>query len=221
MVVCMRGLAGAKDVTKIVLVRHGQSEWNLTNRFTGWADVPMTEYGRRQARALGKALRKEKFHALFTSRLKRARETLDLIIQEIGADPALVVETESLNERHYGDLQGLYENEAFQRIGLTSDGMGLFRRSFQERPPGGESLEDTSRRVLSFFENDIASKFGIGKNTLIVAHANSLLMIVMYLEGLEPQEAMARQLMPGTGLVYEIRTDGTLMSKNVLVSGLE
>jgi len=198
----------------LVLVRHGQSLWNLENRFTGWVDVPLSAKGLDEARRAGELLKGFRFDVAYTSALTRAQETLR-IMQEVMGTELPVIRDQALNERHYGDLQGLNKEETAKRYG--ADQVKLWRRSYDVRPPNGESLELTAKRTLPFFDRCIAGDLRQGKNVLVVAHGNSNRSIVMELDELTGEQVVALELATGAPLVYEMAADGaTVKSKRVL-----
>jgi 2,3-bisphosphoglycerate-dependent phosphoglycerate mutase len=198
----------------LVLVRHGQSLWNLENRFTGWVDVPLTEKGRSEARRAGELLRDFRFDVAYTSALSRAQETLRIMLETMGAQPP-IIRDQALNERHYGDLQGLNKEDTAKRYGAPQ--VKLWRRSYDVPPPNGESLELTAKRTLPFYDRCIAGDLRQGKNVLVVAHGNSNRSIVMQLDKLSGEEVVALELATGAPLVYEMDGKGeTVKSKTVL-----
>ena len=198
----------------LVLVRHGQSLWNLENRFTGWVDVPLTAKGIAEGRRAGELLKAFRFEVAYTSALTRAQETLRLMLEVMGAQPP-VIRDQALNERHYGDLQGLNKEDTAKRYGAEQ--VKLWRRSYDVPPPNGESLELTAKRTLPFFDRCIAGDLRQGKNVLVVAHGNSNRSIVMQLDKLSGEQVVALELATGAPLVYEIGADGaTVKSKRVL-----
>ena len=198
----------------LVLVRHGQSLWNLENRFTGWIDVPLSEQGVAEARRAGDLLKAFRFDVAYTSALTRAQETLRILLETMGAQPP-VIRDQALNERHYGDLQGLNKEDTAKRYG--ADQVKLWRRSYDVPPPNGESLEMTAKRTLPFFDRCIAGDLRQGKNVLVVAHGNSNRSIVMRLDRLSGEQVVALELATGAPLVYEMEKDGaTVKSKRVL-----
>jgi 2,3-bisphosphoglycerate-dependent phosphoglycerate mutase len=203
-------------VSLLVLLRHGQSQWNLENRFTGWEDVPLTEQGRTEARAAGARLSAEKitFDRCYTSNLQRAQETLKLALVELGASELPITRSEALNERHYGDLQGLDKGETATKYG--DEQVLIWRRSFDVPPPGGESLKDTAARTLPWFEANVMEEVRDGRNILVAAHGNSLRAIVMELEKLTPEEILKVNIGTGIPLVYEIGANGSVTSKRIL-----
>ncbi|HEY8206965.1 MAG TPA: 2,3-bisphosphoglycerate-dependent phosphoglycerate mutase [Myxococcaceae bacterium] len=200
-------------MSKLVLIRHGQSLWNLENRFTGWIDVPLTEKGRDEARRAGKSIADIKFDVAYTSVLSRAQETLDLVLEATGQRPP-IIRDQALNERHYGDLQGLNKADTAKRYGDAQ--VKLWRRSYDVVPPNGESLELTAKRTLPFYDRAIAGDLRQGKNVLVVAHGNSNRSIVMQLDHLDHEQVVALELGTGVPLVYEIGADGgTVVSKEI------
>ncbi len=186
----------------LVLVRHGESQWNQENRFTGWVDVPLTDKGREEARRAGRQLRDLRFDRAFTSKLQRARETLDIILEENAGAPPPIEEDEALNERHYGELQGLNKAETAKKYG--DEQVHIWRRSFDVPPPGGESLKDTAARTLPYFDRAIAPLLARGERILVAAHGNSLRSIVMRLDRLDEQQVMELNIPTGVPIVYEI-----------------
>ena len=197
----------------LALVRHGQSLWNLQNRFTGWVDVPLTERGRDEARAAGDALRGIGFDVAYTSALRRAQDTLSIVLEAAGLDVP-VIRDAALNERDYGDLAGLDKAETAERYGAEQ--VHVWRRSFDVAPPGGESLQDTAARTLPFFERAILGDLRHGRDVLVVAHGNSNRSIVMRLDDLGPDEVVALELATGVPLLYELDETGRVTSKRVL-----
>ena len=194
----------------LVLVRHGQSLWNLENRFTGWIDVPLTELGREEARRAGETLRGLTFDVAYTSALSRAQDTLVVILETLGATPP-VIRDQALNARHYGDLQGLNKDDLRKQYGEAQ--VKIWRRSFDVPPPNGEALKDTAARTLPFFDRCIMGDIRQGKNVLVVAHGNSNRSIVMRLDALSGDEVVALELATGAPLVYELSPDGSVLSK--------
>ena len=196
----------------LVLIRHGQSLWNLENRFTGWVDVPLTDQGRAEARRAGELIKDIKFAVAYTSALSRAQETLDIILGVIGQRPP-VIRDQALNERHYGDLQGLNKADTAKRYGDAQ--VKIWRRSYDVPPPNGESLELTAKRTLPFYDRAIAGDLRQGKNVLVVAHGNSNRSIVMQLDGLTREQVLELNLDTGVPLVYDIAPDGAVKSKQI------
>ena len=190
-----------KSPGTLVLVRHGQSQWNLENRFTGWVDVELTDLGREEARRAGEHLKGMPFSHAFTSHLKRAQETLRIILETGAFGDIPVTSSSALNERHYGDLQGLNKDETARKYG--ADQVHIWRRSYDVCPPGGESLKTTAERVLPYFEGNILPPLLEGENILVVAHGNSLRAIVMALEKLTPEEILEVNIPTAVPLLYE------------------
>ena len=200
-------------MAKLVLVRHGQSQWNLENRFTGWVDVPITEKGAEEARRAGRALKGLKFDVAYVSKLQRAKQTLDLILEETGLQGLPVVADQALNERHYGDLQGLDKAETAKKYGDAQ--VHIWRRSYDVAPPGkdGESLKDTAARTLPYFESAILPEVKAGKNVLVSAHGNSLRAIVMKLDNLTKEQVMELNIATGAPITYEMDATGKILQK--------
>ncbi len=198
----------------LVIVRHGQSEWNKANKFTGWVDVELSEKGVQEAHAAGKALSGYQFDHAFTSGLKRAANTLNIILDEIGQADLEVVADEALNERHYGDLQGKDKNETREKYG--EEQVHIWRRSYDIAPPNGESLKDTRERVLPYFQENIEPKLKEGKDLIISAHGNSLRALIMYLEDLSPEEILQREIATGAPIIYKLDDQLKIESKETL-----
>lgn len=203
-------------MSTLVLLRHGQSQWNLENRFTGWVDVPLTELGRDEAHRAGRKLREAgiKFSFAFTSELVRAQETLSIVLAEIGATDLPVERDEALNERHYGDLQGLDKAETAKKYG--DEQVHIWRRSYDVAPPAGESLKDTAARTLPYFESRILPEVKAGRNVIVAAHGNSLRSIVMHLDQMTKEQVLALNIATGVPIVYEIDGRGAVVSKKTL-----
>jgi 2,3-bisphosphoglycerate-dependent phosphoglycerate mutase len=189
----------------LVIVRHGQSEWNLQNRFTGEVDVELTETGRREAHEAGKDLKAIKFDYCFTSVLKRAEETLDIILKEIQQESISVKKDKALNERNYGNLQGLNKTETAEKYGEQQ--VAIWRRSYDVRPPGGESLADTAARVIPYYKKEIEPLLKANANVLIVAHGNSLRALMMYLENISSDQITKIDLPTGQPRLYTLDKD--------------
>ncbi|WP_394677173.1 2,3-diphosphoglycerate-dependent phosphoglycerate mutase [uncultured Sphingobacterium sp.] len=189
-------------MAKLFLVRHGQSQWNLENRFTGWQDIDITELGQQEARQAGLALANEPIDIAFTSTLIRAQHTLEIILHEMGNPHIPIVINAALNERGYGKLEGLNKAETAEKYGAEQ--VHIWRRSFDVPPPGGESLKDTYERVIPYYERFIAPDLTAGKNVLIVAHGNSLRALIMYLEHLSPAQILEREIATGQPITYQI-----------------
>jgi len=193
----------------LVLVRHGQSEWNLKNLFTGWRDVELTEKGIAEARAAGQKLKAQglTFDAAYTSDLKRAQNTLKLIMEEMKLDIP-VTKNLALNERDYGDLSGLNKDDARAKWG--EEQVHIWRRSYDVAPPGGESLKDTLARTLPYYCTEILPRVLRGERILVAAHGNSLRALIMVLERLSPEGIIKRELATGAPLIYRLNADSTV-----------
>jgi 2,3-bisphosphoglycerate-dependent phosphoglycerate mutase len=202
----------------LVLVRHGQSDWNLKNLFTGWRDVGLTEKGVAEARAAGKKLKAQGLHfdGAFTSVLSRAQRTLDLVLEEMGETDITVFKDQALNERDYGDLSGLNKDDARKKWG--EEQVHVWRRSYDVAPPGGESLRDTAARVLPYYIQEILPRVLRGDNVIVVAHGNSLRALVMVLERLSPREIVGREIATGVPLIYRLNADSTVAEKKDLAA---
>jgi 2,3-bisphosphoglycerate-dependent phosphoglycerate mutase len=197
----------------LVLVRHGQSEWNLKNLFTGWKDVDLTDKGVTEAREAGRKLKSQgiTFDAAFTSALKRAQRTLDLMLEELGQAKIPVIRDQALNERDYGDLVGLNKDDARKKWG--EEQVHIWRRSYDIAPPGGESLRDTAARVLPYYIQEILPRVLRGEKLLVAAHGNSLRALVMVLEKLTPEQILKREIGTGVPIIYRLDADSTVKSK--------
>jgi 2,3-bisphosphoglycerate-dependent phosphoglycerate mutase len=202
----------------LVLVRHGQSEWNLKNLFTGWRNVDLTENGINEARAAGRRLKAQglRFDVAFTSVLIRAQHTLDLMLKEMGQTNITVVNDQALNERDYGDLSGLNKDDARKKWG--EEQVRVWRRSYDIAPPGGESLKDTAARVLPYYIQEILPRALRGDGVLVAAHGNSLRALVMVLERLSPQQIVAREIATGVPLIYRLNADSTVAEARELAA---
>ncbi len=199
-------------MAKLVLVRHGLSQWNLENRFTGWVDVDLTPQGEQEAAAAGKKLTGITFDKAYTSALKRAQRTLEIILKEIGQSDIPIEKDQALNERHYGDLQGLNKAETAKKFG--DEQVHIWRRSYDIAPPNGESLKDTAARTLPYFNSKIIPDIKSGKNIIIAAHGNSLRSIVMDIEKLSREQVLELNLATGVPLIYETDAAGNLIRKS-------
>ena len=188
--------------SNLVLVRHGQSEWNKKNLFTGWKDPDLTELGVEEAIRAGKLLKSKglSFDTMFTSDLLRAQETGRLILQHMNLSNIDIIKDQNLNERNYGELAGLNKDEARRKWGDKQ--VHIWRRSYDIPPPGGESLKNTAERVLPYFNNKILPKINENLNILIAAHGNSLRALVMELEGISPEEIVKLEIATGEPIVY-------------------
>jgi len=202
----------------LVLVRHGESEWNRLNRFTGWKDVGLTEEGMAEAHRAGAMLKEtgQRFDCAFTSTLKRAHNTLDIILEELGQGRLPTVKAAALNERDYGELVGINKDEARKRWGAEQ--VHLWQRSYDIAPPGGESLKDTALRVVPFYEKWIVPELQKGKSVILVAHGNSLRSLIMELDKLDPDEVMQVEIGTASPLIYRLNADGTVAEKRDLAA---
>jgi 2,3-bisphosphoglycerate-dependent phosphoglycerate mutase len=200
----------------LVLMRHGQSEWNLQNLFTGWRDVGLTEAGIAEARTGARRLKERgfMFDVAFTSALKRAQHTLDLALDELGQTGLEEHRDQALNERDYGDLSGLNKDDAREQWG--EEQVHVWRRSYDVNPPGGESLRDTGARVWPYYLTRILPEAMRGRRVLVSAHGNSLRALVMVLDRLTPDEIVKLELATGVPLVYRLNADTTVAEKEVL-----
>ncbi len=204
----------------LVLVRHGQSQWNEQNLFTGWRDPDLTEQGISEARAAGHALKAELeaqgilFDHGFTSELQRAQKTCALLLETQGQTDLPVTRNIALNERDYGDLSGLNKDDARAKWG--EEQVHIWRRSYDTPPPGGESLKDTAERVLPYFQTEILPRVTAGENILVAAHGNSLRALVMVLDGLGEDEIIDVNIATGVPYIYRLAADGTVENKEIL-----
>jgi 2,3-bisphosphoglycerate-dependent phosphoglycerate mutase len=200
----------------LVLVRHGQSEWNQKNLFTGWRDVGLTELGIEEARAAGRRLKARGFNfdLAYTSALKRAQDTLTIMLEELGQTGLETKWDQALNERDYGDLVGLNKDDARKRWG--EEQVHQWRRSYDTAPPGGESLKDTLARALPYYVTHILPDVLSGKKVLVSAHGNSLRALIMAIEGQSPEEIVKLELPTGVPVVYRLRPDSRIESKEIL-----
>lgn len=202
----------------LVLVRHGQSEWNLMNLFTGWRDPDLTEQGVAEAKRAGALLKAEglKFDVAFTSALSRAQRTLGLVLAEMGQEGVKTFQDQALNERDYGDLSGLNKDDARAKWG--EEQVHVWRRSYDVPPPGGESLRDTVARTLPYYVQEILPCVLRGEHTIVAAHGNSLRALIMTLEKLSPEGIMKRELNTGAPIIYKLAADSTVLEKRDLVA---
>lgn len=202
----------------LVLVRHGQSEWNKRNLFTGWKDVDLTPEGEAEAQKGGLRLKAEglSFDIAYTSALKRAQRTLDIILEQLGQSDLKIIRDQALNERDYGDLVGLNKDDAKKKWG--EEQVHIWRRSFDTPPPGGESLKDTAERVLPYFDAQILPEVQAGKNVIVSAHGNSLRALIMQLEALSGEEILKRELATGVPMIYRLNADGSAAERRDLAA---
>jgi 2,3-bisphosphoglycerate-dependent phosphoglycerate mutase len=203
----------------LVLVRHGQSEWNLKNLFTGWRDVDLSPQGVKEATTAGRLLKAQglSFDVCFTSALKRAQRTLDLMLDELGQTGLPATRDQALNERDYGDLSGLNKDDARAKWG--EEQVHVWRRSYSVAPPNGESLRDTGARVWPYYLHTIQPHVLRGERVLISAHGNSLRALIMALDGLTPDEIVKLELATGEIVIYRLNADSSVASKEIIKSG--
>jgi 2,3-bisphosphoglycerate-dependent phosphoglycerate mutase len=197
----------------LALARHGQSQWNLENRFTGWTDVPLTDVGRQEAERAGDLLHDIVVDRAFTSALLRAQETLAIVLRVLHREDVPTVRDAALNERDYGDLTGLNKDEAAARFG--ADQVHIWRRSWDVRPPGGESLADTAARAWPFCRDRILPHVNGGENVIVAAHGNSLRAIVKEIEGLTAEQVVNLEIPTATPYVYTFDTMGRILHKEI------
>jgi 2,3-bisphosphoglycerate-dependent phosphoglycerate mutase len=201
-------------MARLVLLRHGESQWNLENRFTGWVDVPLSPRGVEEARNAGDKLKGFTFDRAFTSVLSRANETLRFVLEAIGQTAIPIEKDKALNERMYGELQGLNKAETATKYGDAQ--VKIWRRSYDVRPPGGESLKDTAERVLPYYDTRIKPCVLKGETILIAAHGNSLRALVMQLEELSKEQVLELNIPTGAPLLYELDNSGKVLSHRYL-----
>jgi len=201
-------------MAKLVLIRHGESVWNLENRFTGWVDVDLTEKGKKEAALAGEKIKTIQFDLAFTSVLKRAIDTLKLALESAGQTSLPVTYDQAINERHYGDLQGKNKAETAKEFG--EEQVHIWRRSYDIAPPNGESLKDTAARAIPYFKSVILPEVLAGKNVVVSAHGNSLRAIVMDLDKLTREEVLELNIPNGVPIVYDFDKDGNILKKEIL-----
>ena len=196
----------------LILIRHGQSEWNALNQFTGWKDPDLTAKGIEEAHNAGRIINNLKinFDLVFTSALIRAQNTAEIILKEIN-QPLTTIKNQALNERNYGDLAGLNKDDARKRWG--DEQVHIWRRSYDIPPPGGESLKDTGERVLPFFTKEILPHVCEGKNVLVAAHGNSLRSLIKFLDNISDEDIVKLEIPTGAPIHYVINEDGSVKSK--------
>ena len=198
---------------RLILIRHGQSVWNAENRFTGWTDVDLSEKGVREAEMAGDLLSEIRFDAIHTSGLIRAQRTATIIMSRNSASGEIpLIKDERLNERHYGDLQGLNKAETAEKHGPEQ--VHIWRRSFDIPPPGGESLKMNAERTIPYFEEEIIPDLEQGKNVLVSAHGNSLRSIVMHIESISSQDIVSLEIATGTPMFYEYDMDSGKLTRD-------
>jgi len=199
---------------KLILVRHGESQWNLENRFTGWVDVPLSPKGEEEARIAGEHIKDLPIDKVYTSVLQRAINTSLIALAAAGKGELPTERDQALNERHYGDLQGLNKAETAKEYG--DEQVKIWRRSYDIPPPNGESLKDTAARTLPYFQSKILPDIKAGKNVLVVAHGNSLRSIVMDLDHLTREQVLELNIPTGVPLVYDFDDEGNILGKKYL-----
>jgi len=204
-------------MSKLVLVRHGQSEWNEQNLFTGWKDPDLTDKGRQEAVQAGLSLKAKnlRFDIAFTSALRRAQDTCALLLDNLGQPALETIRDQALNERNYGDLAGLNKDGAREKWGAEQ--VHIWRRSYDTPPPGGESLKDTADRVLPYYEAHIRPRLLMGEDVLVAAHGNSLRALVKVLDGLSPEEIIAVEISTGEPMIYSLDTTGNVLDKEIIL----
>ncbi len=185
----------------LVIFRHGQSVWNLENKFTGWVDVELTEKGIQEAKNAGEKLKSFHFDVAYASDLKRAQNTLSIAL-EVAGKTVPTTYNKALNERMYGDLQGLDKTETAKKYG--DEQVKIWRRSYDVPPPNGESLKDTTARVIPYYKAEIEPQLKAGKNVVIAAHGNSLRALIMYLENMTPAQILEFEIGTGIPRLYEL-----------------
>jgi len=201
-------------MARLVLLRHGESQWNLENRFTGWVDVPLSPKGIEEARKAGEKLRGFTFDRAFTSVLSRANETLRIVLETLGQSAIPIEKDKALNERMYGELQGLNKAETAKKYGDAQ--VKIWRRSYDVKPPGGESLKDTAERALPYYEKMIKPYLLKGETIIIAAHGNSLRALVMELDQLSKEEVLELNIPTGAPLLYKFDEGGKVLSHRYL-----
>lgn len=198
----------------LIIFRHGQSVWNLENKFTGWVDVALTEKGIEEAKQAGLKIKGYHFDYAYASDLQRAQNTLKIALETSEHSPITPIYNKALNERMYGDLQGLDKTETAKKFG--EDQVKIWRRSYDIAPPNGESLKDTAARVIPYFESEIIPKLKEGKNVVIAAHGNSLRALIMYLEKMTPEQILEFEIGTAQPRLYELdSTMKVLTAKNL------
>ena len=199
---------------RLVLLRHGESQWNLENRFTGWVDIPLSPKGEQEAKEAGKKLTGMRFNRAFSSVLTRAIETLRIVLEVTGQAGIPIERDQALNERMYGELQGLNKAETAKKYGDQQ--VKIWRRSYDVRPPGGESLKDTAERTLPYYTQHVKPYLLKGETVIVAAHGNSLRALVMELDHLSKEEVLELNIPTGVPLLYEFDTTGTVLSHRYL-----
>jgi len=201
-------------MSQLIIFRHGQSTWNLENKFTGWVDVDLTPKGIEEAKNAGEKIKNFKFDFAYSSDLQRAQKTLSIALESAKHAPITPLYNKALNERMYGDLQGLDKTETVLKFG--EDQVKIWRRSYDIAPPNGESLKDTANRVLPYFEKEIEPKLKAGKNVIVVAHGNSLRALIMHLEKMTPKQILEFEIGTAQPRLYELDSElNVLQVKNL------
>ncbi len=203
-----------ENMSQLILLRHGESQWNLENRFTGWTDIDLSPKGVQEAIFAGLLLKPYKIDYVFTSALKRAQHTTEIVLEQSGKNHLPVAKDKALNERHYGDLQGLKKDDIKKEFGKKQ--LKIWRRSYDVPPPNGESLKDTQERVYPYYKEHIEPLLKKGKNVLISAHGNSLRAIVMFIEKLTPKEIVEIDIPTAVPYVYDLDADLNVIKKTIL-----
>jgi 2,3-bisphosphoglycerate-dependent phosphoglycerate mutase len=201
-------------MARLTLLRHGQSQWNLENRFTGWVDVDISEKGEEEARTAGELIKGLPVDVVFTSVLKRAIRTADIALDVAGLHDLPTHRDQALNERHYGDLQGLNKAETAEKFG--DELVHQWRRSYDVPPPNGESLKMTQERVAPYYRAEIVPLLQQGANVLVVAHGNSLRALIMFVEELTPEQILETEVATGVPITYELDNDLRIIRKEIL-----
>ena len=201
-------------MTQLVLIRHGQSQWNLENRFTGWIDIPLSPKGEEEARKAGEKIKGFKFDKVYTSALQRAIKTYEIAAEAAGFNNLPVEKDKALNERMYGDLQGLNKDDTRKKFGAEQ--VQIWRRSYDIGPPNGESLKDTAARVLPYWHSNIEPDLKAGKNILVVAHGNRLRALIIHLDNLTKEEVVKLEIPTGEPLLYEFDGNMKVVNKKEL-----
>ena len=195
---------------KLILLRHGQSQWNIENKFAGWTDVPITEEGKKQAKEAGQKMKSIEINVAFTSKLQRASETLRIVLQTMNLKIKTIQSIE-LNERHYGKLQGINREEAKKKFG--EEQIHKWRRGYADTPPEGESLKDVVNRVVLYYEKEILPELKEGKNVLVVAHGNSLRALIKHIENISDEDIMKVEIPLCVPLIYDVDSSGNIINK--------
>lgn len=199
---------------QLILLRHGESQWNLENRFTGWVDIDLSQKGEEEARLAGLLLKPFEFDFVFTSALKRAQRTAEIVLEISGKSGVPISRNQALNERHYGDLQGLNKDDIGRQYGQEQ--LKIWRRSYDVPPPNGESLKDTQNRVMPYYHQEIEPLLKKGHNIFVAAHGNSLRSLVMHLENLTKEQVLELNIPTGIPYVYDLDENLKIINKRIL-----